>query len=289
MNDKKEILTVLKDDNLLNSIINIKSYLSKKKVKQYLKYNMIEVNDKVVTNANYLVKKNDIITIYYERRIIKENNIEILYEDDDIIVINKPSGLLSISNAKEKEITAFKMVREYVKSINPKIYLFTIHRLDEDTSGVLMFAKNEKTKHLFQDNWNDIVKKRIYITVVEGNINKDGRFHTYLKENKNGMVYSTKDKTGKEAITEYKVLKNKNNLTLLEVNILTGRRNQIRVHLSENGNPVVGDKKYGSKIKSRLMLHAKTLELIDPRTNEILTITKECPKEFTRIMEWYYV
>ena len=285
MNNKKETLKALKEDSLINTILNIKPYLSKKKIKQYLKYNMVEVNNKVVTNANYQIKQNDKIIIYYERKIIKENAIEILYEDDDIIVINKPSGLLSISNSKEQEITAFKMVREYVRSINPKTFLFTIHRLDEDTSGVLMFAKNEKTKYLFQETWNNIVKKRIYLAVVEGNITKDGIFHTYLKESKTGMVYSSKDKTGKEAITEYKVLKNKNNLTLLEVNILTGRRNQIRVHLSENNTPILGDKKYGSKAKTRLMLHAKILELIDTRTNKILTITKDAPQEFYKIME----
>ena len=285
MNNKKEQIKVLKEDTILNTISNSKNYLSNKKIKQYLKYNMIEVNNKIVTNPNTIVKENDIITIYYEKKIINDNKIEILYEDKDIIAINKPSGLLSISNEKEKEITAFKMVREYVRSNNPKTFLFTIHRLDEDTSGVLIFAKNEKTKNLFQENWNTIVKKRIYIAVVEGNIKKDGVFHTFLKESKNGMVYSSKDKTGKEAITEYKVLKNKNNITLLEVNILTGRRNQIRVHLSENNNPILGDKKYGSKAKSRLMLHAKTLELIDPRTNKILTITKEEPKEFRKIME----
>lgn len=285
MNNKKELITVTKEDTLINTISNQKKYLSKKKIKQYLKYNMVEVNNKVITNANYQVSEIDIITIYYERKIISENNLEILYEDDDIIAINKPSGLLSISNDKEKEITAFKMVREYVRSKNPKTFLFTIHRLDEYTSGVLMFAKNEKTKKLFQDNWNNIVKKRIYIAVVEGKITKDGRFHTFLKMSKTGMVYSSKDKTGKEAITEYKILKNINNLTLLEVNILTGRRNQIRVHMSENNTPIVGDKKYGSKQKGRLMLHAKTLELIDPRTNKILTITKDAPQEFYKIME----
>lgn len=285
MNNKKEVIKVLENGSLVDTISKSKNYLSKKKIKQYIKYEMVYVNDKKITNNNYLVKSNDIITIYYEKKIIKENNIEILYEDKDIIVINKPSGLLSISNDKEKDITAFKMVREYVRSINPKTFLFVIHRLDEDTSGVLMFAKNEKTKHLFQDNWNSIVKKRIYVAVVHGKITKSGVFHTYLKESKNGMVYSSKDKIGKEAITEYKVLKNNNNLSLLEVNILTGRRNQIRVHLSENNTPIVGDKKYGSKAKSRLMLHAKTLELIDPRTNKILTITKDAPAEFYKMME----
>lgn len=282
---KKETIKVLKKDTIINTILNIKPYLSKKKIKQYLKYNMIEVNNKIITNTNNIVIPNDIITICYERKTIKENDIEILYEDKDIIVINKPSGLLSISNDKEKEVTAFKMVREYVRSKNPKTYLFTIHRLDEDTSGVLMFAKNEKIKKLFQDNWNNIVKKRIYIAIVEGTITKDGRFHTFLKESKNGMVYSSKNKEGKEAITEYKVVKNNKNLTLLEVNILTGRRNQIRVHLSENKTPILGDKKYGSKQKTRLMLHAKTLELIDPRNNKLLTITKDAPKEFYKIME----
>lgn len=282
---KQEEIKVKKQDSLINTISNQKSYLSKKKIKQYLKYNMVKVNDKIITNANYNVKENDIITINYEEKTIVYNNLEILYEDKDIIAINKPSGLLSISNDKEKEVTAFKMVREYVKSKNPKTFLFTIHRLDEYTSGVLMFAKNEKTKKLFQDNWNKIVKKRIYIAVVEGKITKNGTFHTFLKESKNGMVYSSKDKTGKEAITEYKVLKNKNNLTLLEVNILTGRRNQIRVHLSENNTPIIGDKKYGSKQKGRLMLHAKTLELIDPRNNKLLTITKDAPKEFYKMME----
>ena len=284
---KQEEIKVKKQDSLINTISNQKSYLSKKKIKQYLKYNMVKVNDKIITNANYNVKENDIITINYEEKTIVYNNLEILYEDKDIIAINKPSGLLSISNDKEKEVTAFKMVREYVKSKNPKTFLFTIHRLDEYTSGVLMFAKNEKTKKIFQDNWNQIVKKRIYIAVVEGKITKNGTFHTFLKESKNGMVYSSKAKTGKEAITEYKVLKNKNNLTLLEVNILTGRRNQIRVHLSEHGYPIVGDKKYRCKVNpiKRLCLHANILEFIHPVSKKIISIKCDIPKEFKNLVK----
>ena len=283
MNENCEKLIVTNNITLLDFISLNKQDLSKKKIKQYIKYNMVEVNNKVITNSNYELKNKDIVTIYYKRRLIDDINIDILYEDKDIIVINKPCGLLSISNTKEKELTAFKLVREYVRSLNPKIYLFVIHRLDEDTSGVLMFAKNEKTKKLFQDNWNDIVKKRIYLAQVEGTIPNEGKFHTYLKENKLGKVYSSKDKTGKEAITLYKVLKKFKDKTLIEVNILTGRRNQIRVHFSENGNPIIGDKKYGSKVKSnRMMLHASKLELIDPRTNKLLTISAKTPKEFYR-------
>lgn len=280
MNKKEEIIANTKD-TLINTILVKNNYLSKKKIKQYLKYNMVEVNNNIETNPNKELNIGDKITIYYEKRIIKEPNLEILYEDNDIIVINKPSGLLSISNSKEKDYTAFRLVRDYVRSINPKIYLFTIHRLDEDTSGVLMFAKNEKTKKLFQDNWNNIVKKRIYLCQVEGTLPDSGKFHTFLKENKAGIVYSSKDKTGKEAITLYKILKKFKDKTLVEVNILTGRRNQIRVHFSENGNPIIGDKKYGSKVKSsRLMLHASTLELTDPRTNKMLSISAKIPEEF---------
>lgn len=279
---KEEKLIVDMSTNLLTFISNNKKEVSKNKIKKYIKYEMIKVNNKIITNNNYLVKPDDIVIIDYNKKTNKFN-LEILYEDKDIIAINKPCGLLSISNDKEKEITAFKMVREYVKSKNPKLFLFVIHRLDQETSGVLMFAKNEKTKLLFQNNWNNIVKKRIYYALVVGKINNEGTFHTYLKENKSQIVYSTKDKSGKEAITKYKLIKQGKKTSLLKLNILTGRRNQIRVHLSENGNTIVGDKKYGSKIKSRMMLHASMIQLIDPRNNKLLTIESKVPKEFYEV------
>ncbi len=284
MNLKKETFIVEKSLPLLDYLIMKKKDLSKNKIKQYLKYEMIEVNNKIITKANHVLEVNDNIVIYYGNRKIN-NDLEILYEDSDIIAINKPSGLLSIANKKEKNITAFKMVREYVRSKEPNTYLFTIHRLDEETSGVLMFAKSEKIKHLFQDNWNKIVKKRNYIAVINGKIKKEGIFHSYLKENKNGIVYSSKTKDGKEAITEYKVLKTGKKYTLLQVNILTGRRNQIRVHFSENNTPILGDKKYHDKTKCRLMLHANLLEFVDPRTNKLVTIEAKTPQEFYEIVK----
>lgn len=258
----------------------IKKDISNKKIKQYLKYNNILVNDKVINKSNYMLKKDDIVSISYGRKLIKEFDIDIIYEDKDIIVINKPCGLLSISNSKENELTAFKMVRSYVRKSRPNTFLFVIHRLDKETSGVLMFAKSERIKHLFQDNWNDIVKKRGYMAVVEGIVKNDGRIESYLKESKSGMVYSSKNNDGKYAVSEYKVVKSNNKYTLLDINILTGRRNQIRVHLSEMGNPIVGDSKYGNKSKSRLMLHAYLLELIDPRNKEMMSFKSNIPEEF---------
>ena len=271
---------VNEDILLLDFLKQIKKNLSNKKIKQYIKYNNILFNDKVVNRGDYILKKNDEVTISYGKKVIDEFDIDIIYEDKDIIVINKPCGLLSISNSKEIELTAFKLVRNYVRQNNPKIYLFVIHRLDKETSGVLMFAKSEKIKHLFQDNWNDIVKKRKYMAVVEGIVKSDGILDSYLKENKIGKIYSSKDNDGKYAVTEYSVVKNGKNRTLLDVNILTGRRNQIRVHLSEMGNPIVGDNKYGNKTNSRLMLHAYLLELIDPRNNKIISFKADVPEEF---------
>lgn len=285
MKERKQTFTVDKDTNLLESIFVFKKDLSKKTIKNYIKNKMVSVNNKVVTNSNYLLNNGDIVEICYEKRVIPKYDLDILYEDDYLIAINKPCGLLSISNDKEKDITAYRMVSDYVKSNNKRNFIFVVHRLDQDTSGILMFCKNEKIRDRMQEKWNNIVKKRGYIAVVDGKISGKSTIHSFLMEDKRQFVYSSKNGVGKEAITHYEVIKNNNNYSMLQVFIDTGRRNQIRVHLSENKTPIVGDKKYGSKIKNRLMLHAKTLELIDPRTNKILTITKNPPIEFDKIME----
>ena len=236
---------------------NIFKKLSKNNVKSLLHNEKVYVNNKLVTQYNYQLKKNDIVEI--KNKI--SNNIEIIYEDKDIIVINKPSGLLTISTEKEKSKTAYHLVMEYLKIKNKNNKIFVIHRLDRDTSGIIMFAKNEKTKHLYQDNWNDIIKKRCYYAIVDGKMNNNiGEIKSYLKE-KNNMVFSTSNKDGKLAITEYKVLKEKNTISLLDINIKTGRKNQIREQMKENKTPILGYLKYveKSKLKKRMALHAYKL------------------------------
>lgn len=286
--NKKQEYIVNEKDILIDSLNKFKSDLSRNKIKSYIKYNMIKVNDNVVNKANYEVNIGDKVTIYYSKTIIPEYDIKILYEDKDIIAIDKPSGLLSISNDKEKDVTAFKMVRNYVRKNNPNTYLFAIHRLDQETSGVLIFGKNEKIRNMLQDKWNDIVKKRGYYALINGKLNSNvGTFKSYLKENKNGMIYSSKNKDGKFAVTNYKVIRSNDKYSLLDINIETGRRNQIRVHLSEHGYPIIGDKKYGSKDKrlGRMGLHAYELSFIDPRNNKILTINSDIPEEFINIIK----
>lgn len=259
------------------------SNLSKNSVKSLLHNEKVFVNGNMTTKYNYELNVGDVVEI--REKVAK--NIDIIYEDKDIIVINKPSGLLTVATEKEKNKTAYHLVMEYLKKKNKNNRIFIIHRLDKDTSGIIMFAKNERAKHLYQDNWNDIVKKRCYYAVIDGKMeNKEGTIKSYLKENGN-MVYSVKDRSGKLAITEYKVLEERKNISLLDINLKTGRKNQIRVHMKENKTPILGDLKYGEKSKliNRLALHAYKLELINPVTKKLLTFEVNMPNEFKTLFK----
>ena len=259
------------------------SNLSKNNVKSLLHNEKVFVNGNMTTKYNYELNVGD--TVEIREKVAK--NIDIIYEDKDIIVINKPSGLLTVATEKEKNKTAYHLVMEYLKKKNKNNRIFVIHRLDKDTSGIIMFAKNERAKHLYQDNWNDIVKKRCYYAVIDGKMeNKEGMIKSYLKENGN-MVYSVKDRSGKLAITEYKVLKERKNISLLDINLKTGRKNQIRVHMKENKTPILGDLKYGEKSKliNRLALHAYKLELINPVTKKLLIFEASMPNEIKTLFK----
>ena len=284
--EKKQNYINNEEITLLNSIKDFKKDLSNKTIKNYIKNEMVMVNGKICTNGGYKLSKGDIVEISYNKKKIPNYNLEILYEDDYLIAINKPSGLLSISNDKEKIVTAYRMVSDYVKASNKGKFIFVVHRLDQDTSGVLLFCKNEKIRDMMQNNWNTIVKKRGYLAIVDGIINKSGTIRSFLKEDRNQFVYSSRDNTGKEAITHYSLIKKNNNYSLVQVFIDTGRRNQIRVHLSEQGYPIVGDKKYKCKSNpiKRLCLHANMLQFIHPITKKLICIKCDIPKEMKKII-----
>jgi 23S rRNA pseudouridine1911/1915/1917 synthase len=210
----------------------------------------------------------------------------ILYEDEGLIVIDKPAGLLSVATDREKDRTAYHILTEYLRGRDPRTRLFIVHRLDRDTSGVLLFAKNEALKTALQDSWNDLVQKRGYWTVVEGpDIPDSGTCRSLLTENSIHKVYSVKGDSGKEAVTRYRVLARSPRFALLDVDIDTGRKNQIRTHLSELGHPVTGDKKYGAAgdPMGRLALHAYQLSLTDPRTQALLSFSAPAPAGFQRL------
>lgn len=218
----------------------------------------------------------------------KNNKLDIVYEDKSIIVINKPSHLLTIGTDNEKEKTLFHQVLMYEKRKNKNNKVFIVHRLDKDTSGLVLFAKDEKIKHKLQNDW-DNEAKRGYVAVVNGSTSDKDTLKSYLAETKTLMVYSTPDKKlGKLAITEYEKLAENKKVTLLKIKIKTGRKNQIRVQLNDNGNQIVGDKKYGdSKFDPlrRLCLHANYLSIIHPVTNKRIVFDIEVPKSFIELVK----
>lgn len=207
--------------------------------------------------------------------------LSVLYEDHDIVVVDKRSGLLTVANAKDKENTAYYLLGDYLRKGNPKAKnrVYVVHRLDKDTSGVLIFAKSDKVRCLLQDQWPNCSKT--YMAVVCGHLReKQGLIESYLAENSIYKMYSVKDSAkGKLARTGYKVLKESATYSLVEVALLSGRKNQIRVHFAEKGNPVAGDKKYGQKDKSvkRLALHSSSLNMQHPVTGEEMTFESKVP------------
>ena len=258
---------------------------SRNSIKSLLTNHRVAVDGAPISQYNFKLYPGDIVIISKNPIHRKtRSNLPIIYEDDEIVVINKPSGLLSIASDKEKGSTAYRMMTDYVQQKDKHNRIFVVHRLDEDTSGVLMFAKNVKIQQALQDDWNNIVSKRGYYAIVEGHLTeKSGTIKSYLKKNSQNMMYSSKKAgDGQLAITHYQVLKEIDGYSLLDVNIDSGRKNQIRVHLGDLGHHVIGDDKYGNPTNpiKRLGLHAYALELIHPITKKKMKFKAPIPKEF---------
>jgi RluA family pseudouridine synthase len=216
--------------------------------------------------------------------------LSILYEDRDILVVDKMSGLLTVSNEKERENTAYYLLTDYVRKGNQKSSrrIFIVHRLDRDTSGVIVFAKNENAKRYLQDEWQGFQKQ--YYALVHGVLReKEDVITSYLAENSVHKMYSVANpKKGKLARTGYKVLRESRKYSLLEIDLLTGRKNQIRVHLADRGCPVVGDRKYGIEEKKgvkRLTLHAAAITIVHPYSKEKMTFSTKIPPYFESLMK----
>lgn len=262
--------------------------LSRNSVKSILSGHYVSVNGAPVSQFNLKLSKDDVV-IVSKQRITKKNrqDLPIIFENDEFIVINKPSGLLTIPSDNEKGRTAYRMVNDYVQQKDKHNRIFVVHRLDEDTSGVLMFAKNPKIKDILQKNWSEIVLERGYYAVVEGKMQKEEEtLVNYLKENSLNLMYVSNDKTnGKKCITHYKVMKSNKLYSLLDVNIDTGRKNQIRVQLGHIGHHVLGDDKYGEPLDplKRLALHAYKLKFVHPVTKKIFEFKADIPGEFLKL------
>lgn len=258
-------------------------------IKQLLSHNQVAVNGRPESQFDLELQPSDSVKVNFthEFKVFNNRRLKIVYEDDDIIVVEKGYGLLSMGNDKKPDNTAYSILRDYVKWTNPLNKIFIVHRLDRDTSGLMMFAKSMEAKEKMQHNWNNMVLNRVYVAVVEGELEeKEGTVKSYLVENSRYEVYSTDDpKKGQLAVTRYRTIQTNGKYSLLELELDTGRKNQIRVHMHDLGHPISGDTKYGAEKSPlhRLALHAKTLRFIHPITRQIMDFSSRVPGGFMSI------
>ena len=289
------IYKVNRSDELLNFLLN-KMSLSRNSIKSLLSSNKVLVNGSLVRQFNYPLAKDDEVKIAKNsiNNLPKKNNKEtvsfnikpyIIYEDEYFIAINKPNGLLSVQSDKDI-ISAYKYVEEYLKNKDPKIRPYVLHRIDKETSGVLVFAKDIKIHSMLKTHWNKDVTLREYYAIINGHLEeKQGTIKNYLKENSNNLVYVAN--SGKLAITNYETIKQNKDYSLLKVTIDSGRKNQIRVAMKSLGHTIIGDDKYGDGISpiNRLGLHASALSFINPISKELVELRAPMPKEFKTIFK----
>lgn len=210
--------------------------------------------------------------------------LNILYEDKYLIIVYKRHGLLTISRDNHNDLNLYDEVKEYEKKKNPRNKIFIVHRLDKDTSGLVLFAKNEKIKYALQNNWNKVIRK--YYAVVEKEVLENKTLINYLQESKTGEVFVTNNKVmGKKSITKYEVLSKNNKCSLLDIEIKTGRKNQIRVQLAYILHPIIGDKKYGNTKNKELLLQAYYLKFNHPVDNKKIIIKTDIEKSLTSYLQ----
>lgn len=288
--DVIETYPVREASRLLDFLIASMPERKRTAIKNLLSHNQIAVNGQPVTQFDTELKPGDEVkaNLTREFRVFYNRRLKIVYEDDDIIVVNKGYGLLSMGTDKIKEGTAYSILRDYLKWKDPRNKLFIVHRLDRDTSGLMVFAKSEEAKNRLQHNWNNMVISRKYLAVVEGKPEpEEGVVRSYLAENSRFEVYSTdKPEEGQLAITRYKTLRSRNGYSLMEVSLDTGRKNQIRVHMKDLGHPIAGDRRYGAKSSPihRMALHAQTLRFVHPMTRKDMNFSTPVPASFAKMV-----
>ncbi|GAB4030921.1 RluA family pseudouridine synthase [Spirosoma jeollabukense] len=284
-------LTVAEPAELMAFLIAHLPHKNRNNIKSLLSNKQILIDGKVYTQFNHPLRPGQVVTVAANRapETTQYRGLTILYEDQSLIVINKQSGLLSMATNKERDRTAYGILSDYVKKENPKNKIFIIHRLDRETSGVMMFAKSEKVQQLMQESWNDTIKERTYVALVEGVPNPPkGTVTSYLKESKALIVYSSQNPdNGQLSVTNYTVLKSTADYALLELELETGRKNQIRVHMQDIGHPIAGDSKYGAETNpiGRLGLHAEVLAFEHPITGEAMKFDAPVPKTFLAMVK----
>lgn len=261
------------------------------KVKAVLTRGQVLVDGKVITRHNFALRAGQTVRVNLFKPQSTEalHGVRIVYEDAHLLVVDKDAGLLSIATDEEKHATAYRQLQAYVEQGGEEKRIFIVHRLDRDTSGLMMFAKTEAVKMTLQDNWKDLVSERVYTVLVQGRVRQElGVVTSWLKETKTMLVYSSlRPGDGDLAVTHFTLLRAADHCSLLEARLETGRKNQIRVHMKDMGHPVVGDRRYGATGSpiGRLGLHARVLEFRHPVTAEEMRFDTPIPAAFLRLLE----
>ncbi|KAA6328536.1 Ribosomal large subunit pseudouridine synthase D [termite gut metagenome] len=287
---KFTVYHVKENCELMTFLMKAQEGISRTSAKSLLSRRQILVNNVITTQYNFALRPGMKVQISKEkgRKEFHNNLLKIIYEDAYLLVINKREGVLSIGTEKQKERTAHSILNEYVRQTSQQRHIYIVHRLDKDTSGLMVFAKDEKTKITLQDNWDEIVKERKYVGILSGELEKDnGTITSWLKDNKVFVTYSsTSDNGGDRAVTHYKTIKRANGYSLVEFELDTGRKNQIRVHAQDLKHPVIGDIKYGdgNNPLGRLALHAFKLSFYHPVTGDLMKFETPYPEDFKKLM-----
>ena len=305
MRHKQDTILRVEQEGLLMDFLQAKmGGMAKASIKQLLSQRRVTVNNAIQTRHDTPIRRGDTVLIASGRGNVelRHPKLRIVYEDDALIVVEKKNGLLTVPvKADSKETTVFSILKEYVRKQSYRNTVHVVHRLDRETSGLLVFAKSPELQEYMRTYWRQLVTRRTYVALVEGKLEKtEGKITSWLTEDSRTALVSSSpvDNGGQLAITNYKVLKEsalqtdesdlKAEYSLVELNLETGRTNQIRVHMASIGHPVVGDRKYGNGNESspidRLCLHARVLEFIHPMTEKKVRFEVPTPKEFTRVV-----
>ena len=285
---KNPEFTVETKSELLAFLLERFSSRSRNYVKGILKRGQVTVDGKVRKDYALELRPGQRVEVLLQTAAApKKLKFPVIYEDGDIIVIDKPAGMLPMATDKEHEDTAYHILTDYVRSRDRHGRVFIVHRLDRETSGVMLLAKSERIKRALQENWDDNAIRRGYTAVVEGKPEpRERRIVSWLKQTKTLLMYSSgKNGDGKMAVTNYRTLQTSGKYSLLDISLETGRKNQIRVHMKDIGHSVAGDKKYGALTDpfKRLGLHASVLVVRHPFSGEEMRFESVVPHTFFEI------
>jgi 23S rRNA pseudouridine1911/1915/1917 synthase len=291
--DKIISFTVKSDSlTLFDFLFTQISSKSKSGIKSLLSNRQVMVNGKTETQYNFLLTTGDNVFINFSKpkASLKHPKLQLLYEDEYLIVVNKSPGLLAVATERKEESTAFHIVRNYLRKQDPASKLYVVHGIDREASGVLLFAKDKEVQIILQNNWYGKSHERIHHVLVEGQPEKEkDTIVSWLTESiKSRKVYSSlQENGGQRSVTHYQLLKSSGNFSLLEVKPETGKKNQIRVHMQSIGHPVVGDKKYGaqSSLGGCVGLHLSSLSIRHPFTGKLIRFESPLPQKMTQFFD----